>query len=190
MFRLAALLCALALCAACSEPPQKEIDRAQGSIDTARAAGAEQYAATEMTAATTSLQQAHEAVDQRDYRLALSRAVDASEHAQEAAKQAADGKARARSEAESAIHSATTAIQQLQTKLKTASTLRLSDADLKPARQALADGERAVQKARAALEKGVYLDAKVAVKGTAEAITEQIRDLDENARNKTARKRK
>ena len=109
--RLAALLCALALCAACSEPPQKEIDRAQGSIDAARAAGAEQYAAAEIAAATTSLQQAHEAVDQRDYRLALSRAVDASEHAQEAAKEAADGKARARSEAESAIHSATAAIQ-------------------------------------------------------------------------------
>lgn len=190
MLRLAALLCALTLCAACSEPPQKEIDRAQGGIDAARAAGADQYAAAEIAAATTSLQQAHEAVDQRDYRLALARAVDASEHAQEAAKEAADGKARARSEAESAIHSASAAIQQLQTKLKTPPALRLSDAELKPARQALSDGERAVQKARAALEKGGYLEAKVAVKGTAEAITEQISDLDDTARNRTARKRK
>ena len=31
-------------CAGCSEPPQKEIDRAQGAVDAARAAGAEQYA--------------------------------------------------------------------------------------------------------------------------------------------------
>ena len=38
------LACALLLCAACSEPPQKEIDRAQGAIDAARAAGADQYA--------------------------------------------------------------------------------------------------------------------------------------------------
>jgi hypothetical protein len=189
MARLALLLCAL-ICAACSEPPQKEIDRAQGGIDAARAAGADQYAQSEIAAATTSLQQAHEAVDQRDYRLALARAIDATEHAQEAAKQAADGKARARSEAESAIHSATTAIQQLQTKLKTASTQRLSESDLKPARQALADGDRAVQKARAALAKGNYLDAKTAVSGTAEAITEQIRDLDELPKNRPARRRK
>jgi hypothetical protein len=190
MPRLALLFCALILCAACSEPPQKELDRAQGGIDAARAAGADQYAASEIGAATTSLQQAHEAVDQRDYRLALSRAVDATEHAQEAAKQAADGKARARSEAESAIHSATTAIQQLQTKLKTAPAARLSESDLKPARQALADGERAVQKARAALDKGNYLDAKTAVHGTADAITEQIRDLDESSKNRPARRRK
>jgi len=190
MPRLLVRLCTIALCAACSEPPQKEIDRAQGAIDAARAAGADQYAAAEISAATTSLQQAHEAVDQRDYRLALSRAVDAGEHAQEAAKQAADGKARARSEAESAIHSATTAIQQLQTKLKAAPTLRLAESDLKPARQALSDGERAVQKARAALAKGGYLDAKAAVQGTAEKITEQIRDIDEISRKRATRPRK
>ena len=190
MPRLALALCALIVCAACSEPPQKEIDRAQGAIDAARAAGADQYAQAEIAAATTSLQQAHEAVDQRDYRLALSRAVDASEHAQEAAKQAADGKARARSEAESAIHSATTAIQQLQTKLKATSTLRLAESDLKPARQALSDGERAVQKARAALAKGGYLDAKAAVQGTAEKITSQIRDIDEISRKRATRSRK
>jgi len=190
MPRLALALCALIACAACSEPPQKEIDRAQGAIDAARSAGADQYAAAEIGAATTSLQQAHEAVDQRDYRLALSRAVDANEHAQEAAKQAADGKARARSDAEIAIHSATTAIQQLQTKLKAAPTLRLAESDLKPARQALSNGERAVQKARAALAKGSYLDAKAAVQGTTEAITEQIRDLDDTSRKRTARARK
>ena len=92
--------CAFVLSTACSEPPQKEIDRAQGAIDAARAAGAEQYAPRSFAAATTALQQSHEAVEQRDYRLALTRAVDANERAQEAAKQAADGKARARTEAE------------------------------------------------------------------------------------------
>ena len=39
------------------------------------------------------MQQTHEAVEQRDYRLALSRAIDANERALEAARQAADGKA-------------------------------------------------------------------------------------------------
>ena len=190
MPRTALALTALILCAACSEPPQKEIDHAQGAIDAARAAGADQYAAAEIATATTALQQAHEAVDQRDYRLALSRAVDAGEHAQEAARQAADGTARARSEAESVIHAASTAIQQLQTKLKTAATLRLSESDLKPAKRALADGERAVQKARAALAKGAYLDAQAAAKGTADTITAQIRGIDEIARSRATRRRK
>ena len=39
------LLPLLLLATACSEPPHKELDRAQGAIDAARAAGAEQYAA-------------------------------------------------------------------------------------------------------------------------------------------------
>ena len=67
-------MCAVVLCAACSEPPRKEIDRAQQAIEDARRAGAEQYAPETFAAATAALQQSHEAVDQRDYRLALSRA--------------------------------------------------------------------------------------------------------------------
>ena len=90
MPRLSVLLGTIALfvlSAGCSEPPQKEIDRAQQAIDSARAAGAEQYAPDTFAAATAALKQSHEAVDQRDYRLALSRAVDASDRAQEAARE-------------------------------------------------------------------------------------------------------
>jgi type II secretory pathway component PulM len=36
------ILCAVVLFAACSEPPQREINGAQAAIDAARAAGAEQ----------------------------------------------------------------------------------------------------------------------------------------------------
>ena len=74
---LCGITCAVALTVACSAPPQKEIDRAQQAVDAARAAGAEQYAPESFAEATAALQQSHEAVNQRDYRLALSRAVDA-----------------------------------------------------------------------------------------------------------------
>src|SRR5688500_3123501 len=71
MRRLSGLLCALLFCSACSEPPQKELAMAQGAIDAARAAGAEQYAREPLAAAAASLQSAHDAVVQRDYVLAL-----------------------------------------------------------------------------------------------------------------------
>jgi hypothetical protein len=65
MRRLLPILLAIAA-AACSEPPQRELNQAQGAIDAARAAGAEQYAKDEYTAATSSLQKAHDAVAKRD----------------------------------------------------------------------------------------------------------------------------
>src|SRR5262249_57570335 len=76
--------------AACGDPPDKEIQQAQGAIDTARAAGADQYATAEYTAAQEALKRANDAVEQRDYRLALNYALDARERAQNPAKEAPD----------------------------------------------------------------------------------------------------
>ena len=76
---LRAWVLALVLLAACGTPPHKEMDQAQGAIDAARAAGADRYAADAFTAAQRSLTLASEAVDQRDYRLALNRALESRE---------------------------------------------------------------------------------------------------------------
>jgi hypothetical protein len=72
---LRACVLALVLLTACGTPPHKEMDQAQGAIDAARAAGADRYAADEYNAAVQSLQLANDAVDQRDYRLALNHAL-------------------------------------------------------------------------------------------------------------------
>jgi hypothetical protein len=179
MRRFAALLCALVLCTACSEPPQKEIDRAQGALDAARAAGADRYATESFTAATAALQDAHQAVGQRDYRLALSRAVDANERALQAAREAADGKARARSDAETAVTRAAAAIQQLQARIKAADAARLPARELAPARSALADAERALQEARAAMTAEEYLAVPGTVNGIPAQAAAQIGALNE-----------
>src|ERR687887_2904186 len=102
-FALAAALTA----AACGDPPEKEMQQAQGAIDAARAAGADDYANEELTAAQAALKRANDAVEQHDYRLALNNALDARERAQNAAKQAADGKAVARTEAEHTLGATT-----------------------------------------------------------------------------------
>jgi hypothetical protein len=125
-----AVLLPLLVLAACSAPPQKEIDMAQGAIDAARAAGAEQYATEEYAAATAALQDAHDAVGQRDYRLALTRALDAHDRAQDAARGAADGKARARGEVEAATAAAAAAVAQIERRLEAAETARVPAREL------------------------------------------------------------
>ena len=189
MRRLLPFVCALALCAACSEPPQKEIDRAQGAIDAARAAGAELYASGEFSAATTSLQQAHDAVTQGDYRLALSRALDASERAQQSARQAADGKARARSEAEAIVSTTATAVQQLRSAIKAIEPSKPPAAVLAPARQAASSADNALQEARALLKEERYLEVGGALKGVNERIAAQMHAINEAAKARPARRR-
>ena len=192
MSRLSALLCtiasALVLSVACSEPPTKEIDRAQQAIDSARAAGAEQYAPDLFAAATTALQQSHEAVDQRDYRLALSRAVDASDRAQEAAKAAADSKARARSQSEAAVNAANAALMHFQARLKVAEEARVPARDLAPGRAVLKDAETALQKARTLLAAQNYAAATEAVSGLDSQIRSEIKVVEAAITLRTARR--
>lgn len=188
MRRLAVLLGALVLCAACSEPPQKEIDRAQGAIDAARAAGAERYATPEFTAATGALKEAHDAVGQRDYRLALTKALDASERGQQAARQAADGKARARGDLERMITSVTTSLQQLQTVIK-AEAARLPAPVLANAKREAADTQAALQKARTLLDAEQYLDARDALAGVEERLDVQVKALAESGKSRPTRRR-
>jgi hypothetical protein len=178
MRRFCVLLCTLLVCAACSEPPQKEMNRAQGAIDAARAAGAERYAPEAFAAATTALQQSHDAVEQRDYRMALSRALDASDRAQDAAKQAGDNKAKARSDSETAVNATTAALRELESQLKSAAAAHLPAPTVAQPRKVATDAAATLQKARAALRAGNYLEASAALKNTRTEIMEQIRELD------------
>lgn len=185
---LGTIVCAVALSTACSAPPQKEIDRAQQAIDSARAAGADQYAPEAYAAATAALQQSHEAVDQRDYRLALSRAVDASDRAQEAQRAAAENKARARSASEAAVNSANAALMQLEARVKTAEGARVPARELAPAREAIKDAESALQKARALLAADNYRGASEAVSGLDDEIRSEIRVVEAAITLRTAKR--
>ena len=191
MPRLSVLLCTIALLvpsAGCSEPPQKEIDRAQQAIDAARAAGAEQYAAETYAAATDALKQSHEAVEQRDYRLALSRAVDAGDRAQEAAKEAADNKAKARRDTETAINAANAALMQLQARIKTAEEARVPSREITPARSTVEDATAALQKARAALAAEDLAGARSAIEGLDDEIRSEIRVVEAATTLRTTRR--
>jgi hypothetical protein len=180
MSRARALLLASSLfMAACGgEPPDKEMQQAQGAIDAARAAGADLYAADEFTAAQAALSRAEDAVGARDYRLALDHALDSRQRAQNAAKLAADGMASARVEADRAITAAAAGINTLRARLKSAEALRLPARTVTPPRQAVADGDRRLQEARAALERGDYRGARDAAAAANTALAAASTELD------------
>ena len=106
------VLLSLSTVACGGDPPDKEIQAAETAINAARTAGADRYAAEEFTAAQEALTHAREAVDQRDYRLALNHALDSRERAETATAQAAVGVATARATADRAIADAETRLQE------------------------------------------------------------------------------
>src|SRR5882672_8561143 len=145
--RLPAIVCAAFLITACGDPPNKEMDQAQGAIDAARAAGADRYATSEYTAATDALKRAQDAVAQRDYRQALNEALDSREHAQNAAREAADTKAQVRGEVERDMAQIAALIAEANTRMAAATRARVPRRILDGPRQELAAVDESVQKA-------------------------------------------
>jgi len=140
----------------CSEPPRKEIDQAQTAVDLARTAGADRFAAEEYTAATTGLQKARDAVAQRDYRQALSYAIDARQRAQNAIRQAGEARARAQRAIDKLITAVNARATELQTRLKTAETAHVPAKELRASRGAVADVQKGLQEARTEIGAGNY----------------------------------
>jgi len=154
--RLPFLLLLATFVTACSEPPSKEMNQAQGAIDAARAAGAEQYAPDEFKAAVDALASSEEAVKAGDYRLALAHALDGRESAQNAAKAAVDARARARGDAERHLAEATALVQRAEARLKEPAVTRLPRRTLTAAARTLDTAKASLQEARAALADEAY----------------------------------
>lgn len=151
---VAALLWALLI--ACAAPPTREMDQAQGSIDAARAAGADRYATEQYEAAVKALQNAENAVRQRDYRLALNYALDSRDRAQRAAKEAATQQALQRSAAERRLGEVTASLDRAKQRLKAAEGVRVPRRSLAAARTAIAEAEALMQKAGTAIQEDNY----------------------------------
>jgi len=180
--RLPLAFAAVLLSASCGDPPDKELQQARSAIESARGAGAEVYARDEFSAAETALKNATDAVDQRDYRLALNRALDARERAQNAEKEAASRKAAARTEASRAVAGAGRALDEVRARLKTAEGARVPARIVAAARRSIADSEVAVQEARTAFGQGEYARATE----VAGAETTRLRGLAKDLESVTA----
>lgn len=189
MPRAAVVAClSLLLTSACAEPPNKEMGQAQGAIDTARAAGASTYAADEFAAAVGALEAAETAVTQRDYRLALSQALDSRERAQAAAKQAVEARALARGAAERAVAEVSALVGRARTRLQDPEVARLPQRSLAAPAATIAAAETSLQEARSALDADDYQKAIAATEGVAAKIEDALRALDVAAASPAARR--
>jgi hypothetical protein len=189
MRRLAAwLLAALCVLPACAEPPTKELNQAQGALDAARAAGAEQYAPAEYRTAADSLKAANDAVSQRDYRLALNNALESRERAQNAARQAAETRAQVRGDVERSMAEVAALLAQANERVTTAAKSRGSRRNVREAQQLLAGVNADVQKAGAAMKAEDYLAAQPALSGIKERIQQVLSLIDQPAGAQSSRR--
>jgi uncharacterized protein DUF4398 len=188
-FRLPACIVLALFVAACAEPPNKEMDQAQGAIDAARAAGADRYASSEYTAATDALKRAQDAVAQGDYRQALNEALDSREHAQNAAREAAEARAQLRGEVERDMAQIAGLIAEANTRLAAASRTRASRRVIDAPRRELAAVNERVQKAGAAMKADDYLTARTALQGVKERIEGAMKALETPAPQSSRRAR-
>jgi Domain of unknown function (DUF4398) len=173
----------------CSDdPPDKEMQQAQTEIDAARKAGAGDYAREELAAAEQALANAREAVGNRDYRLALTSALDSRERARTAQTQAEEQKLAARANAEHAISDVSALLARTQPRLQTVAGSKTTRA-LESSRHAVGDVERALQEARASFERGEYVTTVKLLKGSDARLAEAGRALDAYSATPSRRRR-
>ena len=174
------------LSASCAEPPSKEMNQAQGAIDAARAAGADKFAATELTAAADALKRSEEAVAAGDYRQALSHALDSRERAQAAAKMAVEGRADARGQAERGIAEVATLLSRAESQLKDPDIARLNATALKAPRATVTAAAKMLQEAGAALKAEDYPAVTKALNGAAAELQSALSQIDAAASPRSA----
>jgi hypothetical protein len=167
---------------ACSEPPVKERNQAEGALTAARAAEAATYAADELAASEAALKRYDEFVAQRDYRQALNAALDARDRAYEAARQAGNAKAAARSDAERLLAEAGTLSKAGNARLTGPAPARPTAAAAERLRTAIHAAAPAMQEARTWLDKRDYRQAVGVLTPVVNALRKELSPADSGRR--------
>jgi molecular chaperone GrpE (heat shock protein) len=142
--------------AACVAPPEKERHEAEAAIDAARQVDAAAFAPNELHAAENALKRYDDAVAQRDYRQALSAALEARDLANQASKQAAVHKADVQRQAEQLVADADSLTKVMAARLAGATGPRPTGATAERLRTALRTATPVLQKARTQMQKQDY----------------------------------
>jgi hypothetical protein len=163
MFRRLGLAVLLTAAASCSNPPTKERDQAQTALAAARAADAAIYAAEDLQAAQAALDKYDQSVGQRDYRQALSDAIEARDRAYEAARQSTTLKASARTQLQGAMTQLDGLLKVAAARLASTTPPRLAPVAADRLRGASRSATTALQEARTRMDSGRYREGLAAI---------------------------
>jgi hypothetical protein len=175
---LALVLASLPL-AACDQPPAKEIAAAEAALSQARKDGADAFAPEQWKAADAALAQARQKVEAKDYRGALSSAIDASEKARNATSAAASAKLLAKSAAEVAQAEAQAALDEVNVVKEEAAKGKVPDSafsELEPKSEAVRAALAAVGNSLGAGDLLAAQKAAADLKAQAAPLAEAYRD--------------
>jgi hypothetical protein len=171
-FVLVVLVTAVSI--ACSEPPEKERLQAETALVEARRAGAERYAIDQLRASEALLKKYEAAVDARDYRLALSSALEARETAYEASKAAIAAKTRDYSTAQGLVVQVGALIRAATARLAPGATPRLSTLASERLRAEVKVASTSLQEARTAMEREDYAAVSASLGPLVEQLTKEM----------------
>jgi hypothetical protein len=169
---------------ACSDPPVKERNEADGALAAARAADAAIYAPEELKASEAALRKYDDAVAQRDYRQALNAALDARDRAYEAAKQASSAKAAAQNQSEKLVADIGTLTAAGNSRLAGTSGPRPAGAAADRLRAAVHAAGPALQEARTLLDKKDYRGAIDKLTPAVDALRKEMPAVDLSGRRR------
>jgi hypothetical protein len=161
--------------AACDQPPVKEIGAAEAALAQARKDKADVFAPEQLREADAALADAQQKVQTKDYRDALSSALDAAAKARAASVAAGSARALARSAVELAEGQAQIALDEVAEIRDQASKAKVPEDVFEPLLPRLAEGQAAVDAVAKALSDG---DVIAAQKLTAE-LKEMVTPLPE-----------
>ena len=166
--RAISLFVAVAVLAGCADPPTAELDAAKQALDSARDVGAEQFAASEYSAAQRAYNEAEATTNTeaerfflfKDFEQARAQIADAKTKAMRAESSAEVEKKRQKESAEAAIAAARDAVSAAYTSLEEAPSGKGTEADIEELSAELSMAEADIDAAEAALNSENFSDAE------------------------------
>ncbi len=147
---------------ACDQPPTRELGAAESALRDARKEGADVFAAERFKEAEAALASARQKVDQKDYRGALSSAVDAAEKAKAAAAAVPSARIVLKGGAETAQAEAQAVLDDVAAIREEAATTRVPETAFESLQPRVADVEAALKVVEDSLDRGDLLAAQKA----------------------------
>ena len=178
--RAISLFVAVAVLAGCADPPTAELDAAKQALDSARDVGAEQFAASEYSAAQRAYNEAEATTNTeaerfflfKDFEQARAQIADAKTKAMRAESSAEVEKKRQKESAEAAIAAARDAVSAAYTSLEEAPSGKGTEADIEELSAELSMAEADIDAAEAALNSENFSDAESLAESADQQATE------------------